>query len=108
MIEVGILGSNGRMGQALVGELQNHPRCRLSLAGTRENMEPLFQGSDVVIDFTAPDALPIHLDLSLAHKKPMVIGTTGLDSAHRQNVSSAIAHIPIVFSPNMSVGITLL
>jgi len=108
MIDVGVLGSKGRMGQALVAALDHHPRCRLSIAGTRENVDPLFVGSDVVIDFTSPDALPSHIHFSLIHKRPLIIGTTGLMSSHKQLISSAAYHIPLVVSPNMSIGITLL
>lgn len=108
MMSVGVLGSTGRMGQAILDALENHPRCALSIAGTRENLESLFEASDVVIDFTAPEALSTHLDLSLKHNKPLVIGTTGLQSHHKLICSSASSKIPLVVSSNMSIGIALL
>lgn len=108
MISVGILGSRGRMGQVLVKMLEDHPRCQLSVAGTRENVGSLFKSSDVVIDFTTANALSTHVNLSLNHKKPLVVGTTGLGPHHKQLFSSAATQIPLVVSSNMSIGITLL
>lgn len=108
MIYVGVLGSKGRMGQALMHALETSPRCSLSIAGTRENTSNLFEQSDVVIDFTSPDALGTHVDFSLSHKKPLVIGTTNLTDQHQRLLSSAASQIPLVVAPNMSIGITLL
>lgn len=106
-IRIGIL-STGRMGKALLTALENHPQCTLSLPGTRENLGPLFEFSDVVIDFTTPEALSTHIDFSLKHKKPLVVGTTGLGFPHKRLLSSASSQIPLVVSSNMSIGITLL
>lgn len=108
MIYVGVLGSQGRMGQAILGVLENHPSCNLSIAGTRENVEPLFEASDVVIDFTSPDALSNHLNLALIHKKPLVIGTTGLQTHHENLLTSTARKIPLIVASNMSVGISIL
>jgi 4-hydroxy-tetrahydrodipicolinate reductase len=108
MLYVGVLGSNGRMGQALLGALENHPRCSLSIAGTRNNTGSLFEGSDVVIDFTTPDALSTHVDLSITHKIPIIVGTTGLTNPHKKLLTSAATKIPLVVASNMSIGMTLL
>lgn len=108
MIQVGVLGSSGRMGQALLGALGEHAHCRLSLAGTRENLDSLFKVSDVVIDFTAADALSTHLDLSISHKIPLVVGTTGLLPHHKKLLPAAALKVPMVVSSNMSIGMTLL
>jgi 4-hydroxy-tetrahydrodipicolinate reductase len=108
MIHVGVLGSTGRMGQAVTKTLKNHPRCTLSAAGTRDNADHLFEASDVVIDFTSPEALSTHVSLSLKYKKPLVVGTTGLLPHHHQLTSSAAIQIPLVVASNMSPGIALL
>jgi len=105
---VGILGSTGRMGQALLKALENHPQCTLGLAGTRQNPDAVFEASDVAIDFTMPEALAPHIHSSLKHNKPLVVGTTGLQPQHTALLSSASSKIPVVVAPNMSIGITLL
>jgi len=108
MIYIGVLGASGRMGQAILGALENHPRCSLSVAGTRENVSSLFEGSDVVIDFTSSETLSAHLNLGLSHKKPLVIGTTGLQQKHETLLTSASGKIPLVVASNMSIGMTVL
>ena len=63
---------------------------------------------DVLIEFTQPEATLQHLEVARALRKPTVIGTTGLTDAQRQTIADAARSIPIVFSPNMSVGVNLL
>lgn len=63
---------------------------------------------DVIIDFTTKDATLSLLKTAERNKIPMVIGTTGLDDSERKEVSKSSETIPIVFSPNMSIGINLL
>ena len=67
----------------------------------------LAQG-DVLIEFTAPDATLAHAALAKQLKKPMVIGTTGLTDAQVGQLRAAAEAIPIVCSPNMSVGVNVL
>ena len=63
---------------------------------------------DVLIEFTQPRATLEHLRVARQLKKPMVIGTTGLSDAERALITKAARAIPIVFSPNMSVGVNVL
>ena len=49
-----------------------------------------------------------HLQAAFSMGKAMVIGTTGLSETDRQVIERASADIPIVFSPNMSVGVNVL
>mgnify|MGYP002395327469 CR=1 FL=1 len=61
---------------------------------------------DVLIDFTAPEATLENLDCCRRHGKAIVIGTTGFD-AQQQNQIMSVSDIPVVFAPNMSVGVNL-
>lgn len=63
---------------------------------------------DVIIDFTTRDATLSLLKRAEENKIPMVIGTTGLDDSDKKDIKKAAEKIPIVFSPNMSIGINLL
>lgn len=64
--------------------------------------------ADVVIDFTSPQATLEHLAVCEKNRKAIVIGTTGFDAAGREKINAAAAVIPIVSSPNMSIGVNLL
>lgn len=48
-----------------------------------------------------------NLELCRKLKKAMVIGTTALSEEERQKIKDVSSDIPIVFSPNMSVGVNL-
>ena len=59
----------------------------------------------VLIDFTRPEATLAYLDACVAGGVGMVIGTTGFDEAGKAKIADAAKKIPIVFSPNYSVGV---
>ncbi|MCX5711655.1 MAG: 4-hydroxy-tetrahydrodipicolinate reductase, partial [Candidatus Omnitrophica bacterium] len=58
--------------------------------------------------FTVPEAADINLDYAAKYKKPLVLGTTGLTEAQLAKVEEVSKVIPVVFSPNMSVGVNVL
>jgi 4-hydroxy-tetrahydrodipicolinate reductase len=62
----------------------------------------------VLIDFTRPEATLAYLDACVAGGVGLVIGTTGFDDAGRAKIAEAARKIPIVFSPNYSVGVNTL
>jgi len=63
--------------------------------------------ADVLIDFTRPEATLKHLQACVEHRVRAVIGTTGFDEAGRRQVEQAARSVPVVFSPNMSVGVNV-
>ncbi len=133
MINIGIVGAQGRMGKTLIIQLQQ--RKDLKLAAATENpdksdaigkdiglllsMEPLniallgdaatmFQTCDVVIDFSHPSLIANHCALAVAHKTALIIGTTGLGAAEHAHIDAASMHIGIVQAGNMSLGVNIL
>lgn len=65
-------------------------------------------GMDCLIEFTLPVPTLEHLEACRAKNVPMVIGTTGFDEFGEKKIAEAAVDIPIVFSPNMAVGVNLL
>lgn len=63
---------------------------------------------DVLIDFTLPEVTLAHAEICRELGKPLVIGTTGLEPAQRAALAAAARYVPIVFAPNMSVGVNLM
>jgi 4-hydroxy-tetrahydrodipicolinate reductase len=61
--------------------------------------------ADCVIDFTRPEGALVHLAHAARAGKAMVIGTTGFDDAGKARIAEAARVIPIVFAPNMAVGV---
>jgi 4-hydroxy-tetrahydrodipicolinate reductase len=109
MIRIGLLGASGRMGRAIAAVLESGGEAQLA-GGCARGDEPglLTGGCDVLVDFSAPDALALHLEAALAAGKPLVIGTTGLGPDHRQAIDRAARDIAILQSANMSLGVNLL
>src|SRR5690606_27970021 len=62
-------------------------------------------GADFLIDFTRPAGTLAHLEACVRHGVGAVIGTTGFDDAGRARIEAAAQRVPIVFAPNMSVGV---
>lgn len=110
MIKICVSGSKGKMGSRIV-ELAKDD-ADLQICGefdvVEENPEQFIEGCDCLVEFTTPQATMEHLELCEKHKKAIVIGTTGLSEDEKKKVEEISAKIPIVLSPNMSVGVNLL
>lgn len=107
-LKVVIYGSKGRMGQALVAAAKVNPS--LELTGTIDSGDPLdvIASCDAVIDFTHADATLPALEKCVELGKIIVIGTTGHSNDMRNRISEASKSIPVIFSPNYSVGVNTL
>lgn len=110
MIKVCVSGSGGKMGLRISELAKQDPE--LSVSGefdvVEENPEQFIEKCDCLIEFTAPQATMEHIALCEKHKKAIVIGTTGFSEAEKKQIEEASGKIPVVISPNMSVGVNLL
>jgi 4-hydroxy-tetrahydrodipicolinate reductase len=131
MIQLGIVGAAGRMGQTLIkasletegvalaaaierpgaaalgrdaGEAAGLSRCGVSIG---DDLAAVLDAVDVLIDFTSPEATLAHLALCRSHGKRLVIGATGFSPEQRAQVQAAAQDIAIVMAPNYSVGVNL-
>jgi 4-hydroxy-tetrahydrodipicolinate reductase len=123
MIKLGIAGVCGKMGRRifelasadrdfevnLALEKKGTPMIGRELGKLKISSSPdgLFL-VDVFVDFTAPEATEAHLDYVARYKKPLVLGTTGLSDAQLKKIEEVSKVVPIVFSPNMSIGVNVL
>ncbi|MDO9573177.1 MAG: 4-hydroxy-tetrahydrodipicolinate reductase [Candidatus Omnitrophota bacterium] len=123
MIKLGIAGACGKMGRriyefaaqdkelevGLVLEKKGTPLIGKELGRLKVSSNPdgLFL-VDVLVDFTLPEAVDEHLDYVAKYKKALVLGTTGLTDAQVNKVSEVSRVVPIVYSPNMSIGVNVL
>ncbi|MFH1395531.1 MAG: 4-hydroxy-tetrahydrodipicolinate reductase [Candidatus Omnitrophota bacterium] len=72
------------------------------------DMETLIEKTDCLIEFTLPGPTMEHLEICRKKGVPVVIGTTGLQKEEEKKIRETAKIIPIVFSPNMAVGVNLL
>lgn len=107
-LKVVIYGSKGRMGKALLSSVDENPSFELS--GTIDEEESLdaVSKTDAVIDFSHAEATERALRKCMELDKIIVIGTTGHNNELRSLIIEASKVIPVIFSPNYSVGVNTL
>ncbi len=127
-----ICGCNGRMGRMLVAHALDTEACTL-VGGIEHHNSPvigrdiatlisrppighlverealsLFVAADVIIDFSSPAATAAHAEAATIAGKPLVVGTTDLESEQLTALATAAQHVPVLYSPNMSLGMNVL
>ena len=108
MTKIAINGSNGRMGKALIEAVKLNPNVSEgSILKRGDDIKRVLKDFDVLIDFTRPEATLDALSICQSAGKAMVIGTTGFSDDALKVIDQASSDIPIVFAPNMSVGVNL-
>lgn len=104
-----IHGAQGRMGQALIRCAAEDPELQVTATvDADDNFHDALAGCDAVIDFSATHITGPVAKACAEAGKVLVIGTTGHELAERELINQAAAKIPLVFSPNYSVGVNTL
>jgi len=96
-VRIALFAPNGRMGRAIQAAITDDPGFELD----NDNGE-------VLVDFSAPDALRASLDRAVSAGVPLLVGTTGLIDEHEELIADAAKSIPILCAPNTSLGVALL
>jgi len=130
-LRVAVAGAGGRMGQALVEAVLASDDLALAAAldlpgsaaighdaGERigrvagvavvDDVEAALAVSDVLIDFTRPAGTLAHAAACARRGVALVAGTTGFAPEQKAELGEHARAVPIVFAPNMSVGVNVL
>ena len=131
-VKLAISGATGRMGRTLIEAAMAEPAVTISaalergghalvgqdvgeIAGIgavnvelRDRVADVADRFDVMIEFTRPEATLENLRQCVVAGRAMVIGTTGLTGEQISEIERAAEQIPVVFAPNMSIGVTVL
>jgi len=123
MIKLGVAGAIGKMGRRIIELAQQDKDFEMTFALERRGIPEIGKEIgklkissnpdgmfliDVFVDFTTPEASEAHLDYVARYKKGFVLGTTGLSDAQIKKVEEVSKVVPVVFSPNMSIGVNTL
>ncbi len=121
MINIGIHGASGKMGQMIINCLKGSKDAKLTALYTIEPLESapegvivtndlneLFANCDVVIDFTIKEGALNLINYARTNPKPLVIGTTGLGEEGAGVLNLAANAMPILYATNMSLGVAVL
>lgn len=127
-IKIAVSGASGRMGRMLIEAALKEDGVRLAAAfdqpGTPfvgrdagelvgaacgiaigDDARAAIAAADCLIDFTRPEGTLTHLALARELGKAVVIGTTGFSAEGKAAITEAARDIPVVFAPNMAVGV---
>jgi 4-hydroxy-tetrahydrodipicolinate reductase len=130
-IRVAVSGASGRMGHMLIEAITASNDCVLAGALDMPGSPSLGQdaaaflgrtsgvhisadlrsglaNAQVLIDFTRPEGTMAHLAACRELGVKLVVGTTGLSEAQKAEIAAQAAHLAIVMSPNMSVGVNVM
>lgn len=108
MARIGIIGSAGRMGQAIAAAIAAAGETLSGGIDKDGDAAALAKDSDVLVDFSSPSALEANLDAAMAAGIPIVVGTTGLEERHHWLCDHAAESIAVLQTGNTSLGVTLL
>jgi len=103
-----ILGAKGRMGHAVAAAAADAGLTVAALADAGDDLGAAIAQGDVVIDFSSHLATAKLVELAVAKKKALVIGTTGHPADEKKHLLAQAAKIPTVWAGNFSVGVNLL
>nr|VFJ48538.1 MAG: dihydrodipicolinate reductase [Candidatus Kentron sp. FW] len=130
-VKIGINGAAGRMGRNLIMGCVGDRAFQLTVATEQPhhdalgidtgilvglerqgvlittNLADVIHDCDVLIDFTNPESTLASLSVCRESGRCLVIGTTGFSGQEQTMIAKVAREIPIVFAPNMSVGVTL-
>src|SRR5512145_73818 len=127
---IGVVGAGGRMGRMLieaalkdeqltVGAAFDMPGSPVigktagDLVGmacdvlVTDDVAAGLKNIDCLIDFTRPQGTLHHLELCRQAGVGIIIGTTGFEAEGKAAITAAAKDIPVVFAPNMAVGVNL-
>ena len=127
---VAIAGASGRMGRMLIEAIQASGDCQLAGAldlssspaigndacaflghasgvAVTPDLDAGLRNARFLIDFTRPEGTMAHLAACRERGVALVIGTTGFSEAQKAQIAEAAKDIPIMLSPNMSVGVNV-
>jgi len=131
MVKVAVTGAAGRMGGRIITlitesdtlqvtgaiEMAGHPRlgedagyiagCGTLGVPITDSLEQALNEADVLIDFTFPEVTLANIKVCAALGKKLVVGSTGFTPEQRTELNRFSDQVPVVFAPNMSVGVNV-
>jgi 4-hydroxy-tetrahydrodipicolinate reductase len=96
-IRISLIAPDGRMGKAIAKAVAEDPGFAIDQ-----------EHADVLVDFSAPDALEESLERAVSASVPILVGTTGLKPEHHAKIEEAAKQVAVIYAPNTSLGINLL
>ena len=107
-VRVLLVGAKGRMGQAIAAAAEAADVVIVAALDQGDDLTKEIDACEAVVDFSHPSATDAICQACLGAGKPLVVGTTGHSTEERALLEKAAQSVPVVFSPNFSVGVNAL
>jgi 4-hydroxy-tetrahydrodipicolinate reductase len=130
-VRIAVFGAGGKMGCAIVRAIANAEGAVLAAAIERSDFpnlaadasqlaglsasgvrvvdqRPAKGVADVWIDFSTPAAAVPNAQAAAVAGAAIVIGTTGVSAADKEKIAEIAKTLPIVLTPNMSMGVNVM
>ena len=112
-MKVAVLGAKGRMGAETVAAIENTSDLTLSSAlDLGDSLDQLIKaGTEIIVDFTHPDAVMKNLEFAINNGIHVVVGTTGFDDKKLSELKNLLSKNPKVgalIAPNFGLGAVLM
>ena len=107
-LRIVINGSKGRMGQTLIATAAEMGIAVAAAIDVGGDLAAAVANADVIVDFSSHHATKAVLELAVAKKKAVVIGTTGHSAETKKELLALAAKTPCVWAGNFSVGVNML
>lgn len=119
MMNIDIIGANGKMGHELIKLIEQNNDFQLCQLISRKSIKQYTDGSvyskskigDVAIDFSHYKMTENYLNLLIENKelpKALIIGTTNLANSTEEKIKELSKKIPILYSANFSAGANII
>lgn len=109
MIKILVAGAKGKMGQRVIAFASESDDLKVAAEyDYLDDLSSKIPGCDIVIDFSTAAATPSIVSTCAKAKLGCVIGTTGHTAEQITSIREAARIIPILYSPNMSIGVNLM
>jgi len=107
-VRVLLVGAKGRMGQAIIAGAESAGVTISAALDLGDDVVKEIGGCDVVVDFSHTSSTKMICEACIGSAKPLVVGTTGHSDEERALILRASKSVPVVFSPNFSIGVNAL
>lgn len=113
MIKILLSGAAGRMGHAIAEAAANYQDIKIThkvdVVQGFENIDEISgDDADVAVDLSSRDGFRKALSWAESHKKPLVVGTTGLTEEDHAAIDKAAKEIPVLQASNLSRGVNIM
>ena len=133
VLNIFVSGANGKMGKEIIRQViedpnlylagaSEHPECpvlgadaglnagsgQVSVSITTDLRRSLERNQGVIIDFSSIENTMENIKRAIEFKTPLVLGTTGFNEEQNRIIQEAGKKIPVMFAPNMSVGMNIM